>query len=312
MKKESKIYIAGHSGLVGSAVVRELRRKGYENLTGYRVDLTDRHQTWELFLKEMPNIVFNCAAHAGGIMEAINKPAEMLLDNMLIQANLTEACKEFNVKKFLNIGSSCIYPVDGEQPYTEEQLGTGKTDENWSYAMAKLAGIELCRAYNRQYGCNFMSAIPCNLYGINDNFGDNGHVIPMLIRKFHECEDMETVNVWGDGTAEREFLYSDDFAECAVMLMEKYNYEDLYDGVINVGVGKNISVDHLICLILNPIVTNIYGSWVYNEEKPSGVPSKLMDSSRIRDLGWEPKTSLQKGIEKVYEWYKNSTLNQPG
>jgi len=157
-----------------------------------------------------------------------------------------------------------------------------------------------------------MSVIPCNLYGPNDNFGDNGHVIPMLIRKFHECEDMETVNVWGDGTAEREFLYSDDFAECAVMLMEKYNYEDLYDGVINVGVGKNISVDHLICLILNPIVTNIYGSWVYNEEKPSGVPSKLMDSSRIRDLGWEPKTSLQKGIEKVYEWYKNSTLNQPG
>ena len=286
---------------------------------GYRVDLTDRHQTFTVFHKELPEYVFGAAAHAGGIMEAINKPAEMLLDNLLIQANLTEMCKDFGVKKFLNIGSSCIYPVDGEQPYREEQLGTGKTDENWSYAVAKLAGIELCRAYHKQYDCNFMTAIPCNLYGINDNFGDNGHVIPMLIRKFHEA-DGNDVFIWGDGEALREFLYVDDFAECAVMLMEKYNYEDLYDGAINVGYEIQIKIWKLAQLIAEKTIWKP-GQTIHEQcEKPYGVPSKLMDSARIRKLGWEPKTSLEVGIRRTYHWflgryggkYENSALSQSG
>jgi len=305
MKKDSRIYVAGHSGLVGSAVFRELKRKGYTNIAGYRVNLTNRWATYTLFEKELPEYVFNCAAHAGGIMEAINKPAEMLIDNLYIQANLTEACKDFRVKKLLNIGSSCIYPVDGEQPYREEQLGTGKTDENWSYAIAKLAGIELCRAYHKQYGCNFMTAIPCNMYGPNDNFGDNGHVIPMLIRKFHEAD--KPVDMWGDGNARREFLYSDDFAECAVMLMEKYNYDDLCDGVINVGTDSEYPIA-FVTFVISRIV-NMGVRFVEDKTKPSGVKSKLMDSSRIRKLGWEPKTPLYEGVKKTYEWYKNSTLN---
>jgi GDP-L-fucose synthase len=249
----------------------------------------------------LPEYVFGAAAHAGGIMEAITKPAEMLLDNLLIQSNLTEMCKDFGVKKFLNIGSSCIYPVDGEQPYREEQLGTGKTDENWSYAVAKLAGIELCRAYHKQYGCNFMTAIPCNLYGINDNFGDNGHVIPMLIRKFHEAYD--EVILWGDGTQRREFLYVDDFAECAVMLMEKYNYEDLHDGVINVGKGRDVEIrdlSRLIRKIVNPKVANIYFKGM---DESAGVKRKLMDSLRIRCTDWEPKIDLPEGVNETYKWY---------
>jgi len=309
MKKDSKIYVAGHSGLVGSAIVRELKKKGYTNVVGYRADLTNRYDTWNIFLKEQPEYVFGAAAHAGGIMEAITKPAEMLLDNLLIQSNITEACRAFDVKKFLNIGSSCIYPVDGEQPYKEEQLGTGKTDENWSYAVAKLAGIELCRAYHKQYGCNFMTAIPCNMYGNNDNFGDNGHVIPMLIRKFHEQDDVE---IWGAGNAEREFLYVDDFAECAVWLMETWDYEDLYDGVVNIGSGKSIMIYELAEIIDHNVCRVNAGSYDFNPDKPSGVKRKIMDSTIINHLGWKPKTSLQEGIRKTYEWYKNSALNQSG
>ena len=199
-------------------------------------------------------------------------------------------------------------PGRWEQTYREEQLGTGKTDENWSYAVAKLAGIELCRAYHKQYGCNFMTAIPCNMYGPNDNFGDNGHVIPMLIRKFATEKD---VHVWGDGMAKREFLYSDDFAECAVMLMEKCNYEDLYDGVINVGSEREVKIWQLCEIIDNFVRSSSRGSYYFKgeDDKPSGVPSKLMDSSRIRKFGWKPRTSLGRGIKQTYEWYKNSTSN---
>lgn len=247
-------------------------------------------------------------------MEAITKPGDMLMDNLLIQANLTEMCKEFGVRKFLNVGSSCIYPVDGEQPYKEEQLGMGKTDENWSYAVAKLAGIEMCRAYHKQYGCNFMTVIPCNMYGINDNFGENGHVIPMLIRKVAEYNG-EPIEVWGDGKALREFLYSDDFAEAAVILMEKYDYSDLYDGVINIGYGTQIPISTLFKFIVG-YIANKEVDFYYTKNKPSGVMSKLLDSSRWKELSreyddesWKPKISIGEGIVKVYEWFKNSTLN---
>lgn len=304
MKKDSRIYIAGSTGLTGSAVVRELKRKGYENLITDRVNLINPEQVAEFFSDELPDIVFNCAAHAGGIMEAIGKPAEMIYDNLMIQANIIDACNKHGVKKLLNLGSSCIYPVDAEQPYKEEQIGDGKTDENWSYAIAKIAAVEMCRAYYRQYGCNFISAIPCNLYGPNDNFGDNGHVIPMLIRKFHESKHQKgsVVKVWGDGTPRREFLYSDDFADCVVMLMEKYNYEDLCNGIVNIGCGEDVTINSLRTIV-SDVVENY--SFVKQEfDKPNGVPSKLMDSSRIRELGWEPKISLQEGIEKTYAYYR--------
>lgn len=303
MKKNSKIYVAGHTGLVGSAIVRELKRKEYDNIiTIVGIDLRKP-------LSLQAEYVFNCAAHAGGISEAINKPAEMIRDNLLIQTNVIDACKQAGVKKLLNLGSSCIYPVNGKQPYTEEQLGTGKTDENWSYAIAKLAGIEMCRAYYRQYGCNFMMAIPCNLYGPDDNFGENGHIIPSLIRKMYEWDGTDDVEVWWNGFRYREFLYVDDFAKAAVMLMERYNYDDLHDGVINMGSQQEIEIKDLANIIRNIVDTGITFRFI---DGLSGVLSKLMDSSRINALGWEPKTSLREGIEKTYRWYlADCAHNQP-
>uniref|UniRef100_A0A6H1ZGV3 Putative NADH dehydrogenase n=1 Tax=viral metagenome TaxID=1070528 RepID=A0A6H1ZGV3_9ZZZZ len=304
MEKNSRIYIAGHTGLVGSAVVRELRRRGYVRIQvsdSSVTDLRDRYKTRSWFGAYGPEYVFLCAAHAGGIKEAIGHPVEMLSDNILIQTNVINACKEFGVKKLINFGSSCLYPVDAEQPYREEQLGTGKTDENWSYAAAKLAGIELCRAHHRQYGRNFMSVIPCNIYGINDRFDEYGHVIPSLIRKFHEGG---VVELWGDGNAKREFLYSDDLAEACVLLMEGYTYSDLVDGVVNIGSGEETQICGLKAVISNTVKNYTLNTW--NFSKPSGVPSKLMDSSRMRAFGWKPKTSLEDGIRKVYGWYNNS------
>jgi len=309
MNKNSKIYVAGHKGLAGSAIVRELKRKGYENIiyeTHWDLDLTETPHVKLFFEEEKPEYIFNCAAHAGGIKEAIDKPAEMLIDNLRIQNNIVEYCKENGVKKLLNLGSSCIYPVNAPQPYKEEQLGTGRTDENWSYAIAKLAGIELCRAYHKQYGCNFITAIPCNLYGINDNFDlDKAHVIPALIRKIHEA-DFEC-EVWGNGEVNREFLYVDDFAKAAVMLMENYNYEDLYDGVINIGNGNETIIYELAGIIRNIINPLAHLTIYFNELNPSGVKSKLLNSTRIKALGWQPKTSLEEGIKKTYEWYKENS-----
>lgn len=248
--------------------------------------------------------MFLCAAHTGGISEAINKPAEMIIDNLAIQSNVIDASKEVGVKKLLFLGSSCIYPVDGKQPYNEEQLGTGKTDENWSYAVAKLAGIELCRAYHKQHECNFITAIPCNMYGINDNFGENGHVIPSLICKFYQARN-DLVEIWGDGTTKREFLYSDDFAEAAIMLMEDYNYEDLVDGVINIGTGEETSISDIVNAIS---VLNAGKRYIFNREKPNGVPCKLMDNSRITEFGWKPVTFLESGIANTVSWYNENCM----
>ena len=306
MNKDSRIYVAGGSGLVGSAIVRELISKGYYDIfTGVGTfDLRKKDHVDFVFKHHRPEYVFLAAAHAGGIKEAIDHPVEMLSDNLLIQTNVINACHQFGVKKLIFLGSSCLYPVDGKQPYTEEQIGTGKTDENWSYAVAKLAGIELCRAYHRQYGCNFMTVMPCNLYGINDRFDEYGHVVPSLIQKI-DNEKSIRVKLWGDGRAKREFLYSDDLAEACVMLMESYNYNDLTDGVINIGSGNQVSILKLYDIISDAIGKYRTMSPVMEKDKPSGVHSKLMDSSRIRAFGWEPKTSLADGIEKVYEWFKN-------
>lgn len=294
--------MAGHTGLVGSAIIRELNRTGYNNIITTSFDLRNQDNARWFIDNRRPEYVFMCAAHAGGILEAIKYPTEMLLDNLRIQNNVIEACYLYKVKKLLFLGSSCIYPVDGKQPYKEDQIGTGKTDENWAYAVAKLAGIELCRAYHRQYGCNFITAVPCNLYGPNDNFDlKKAHVIPALIRKFHEGG---VVEIWGDGLPKREFLYVDDFAEAALMLMGNYDFEDLVEGVINVGSGEEINIDSLKVLISNTIKNCTLH--LYASNKPTGVPSKLMDSSCINALGWHPETSLEDGIRKTYSWYKEN------
>jgi len=301
---------------VGSAIVRELERKGYKNLitfTSKEVDLTypddnDRYSfstTESVFGCERPEYVFLCAANVGGISKAINKPVDLLSDNLLIQTNVINACHEYGVKKLINFGSSCMYPVDGKQPYTEEQIGTGKTDENWSYAVAKLAGIELCRAYHRQYRSNFMSVIPCNLYGINDRFDEYGHVIPSLIRKFHE---QDIVRVWGNPETKREFLFSDDLAKFCVQLMEDGDYESLYDGIINVGSGEEVTMLELVETIRG-IVNNTACYSFEGKSHKSGVPSKLMDSAiAYFNFGWEAKTTLEDGIRGVYEWYRTTGL----
>ncbi|MHC4070321.1 MAG: NAD-dependent epimerase/dehydratase family protein [Planctomycetota bacterium] len=313
MNKDSKIYVAGASGLVGSAIVRELRRKGYERINRTRINLARRGSTESHFRRHFPEYVFNAAAHAGGIKEAIAYPAEMLYDNAMIQACTINACFKFKVKKLINLSSSCVYPVSATQPYVEESLGDGKTDENWSYAIAKLAGTELCRAYHKQYGCNFMTVIPCNMYGYNDNFDlEKAHVIPALIRKFHESD---TVEVWGHGpnatrvhhrngggyyTPHREFLWVDDFAEAVVMLMENHDYDDLYNGVINIGSGHEIQISQLVEHLKHVIGDR---KIVWNGEKPQGVKSKLLDSSRLKALGWSPKTPIVNGLKKLNEWY---------
>lgn len=308
MKKDSRIYVAGHSGLVGSAIVRELERKGCENIVTSDENLAKYHYP-NIFGNSL-EYVFHCAAWAGGILKAIEDPVGMLEYNLLMTTNIIRSCNDFHVKKLLNLGSSCIYPVNGKQPYTEDQIGTGKTDENWSYAVAKIAGLELCKAYHKQYGSNFITAIPSNMYGPNFKvFSENDHVIPMLIHKFHEgiSKKLPEVEIWGDGKARREFLYVDDFAQAAVMLMENFNYEDI-NGCINVGLGLDMPISDVVQAIID--ITGYEGEVVFNRDRPNGVPSKLMDSSRIRKLGWQPSTPLKVGLQKTYEFYKNRSHNK--
>jgi GDP-L-fucose synthase len=251
-----------------------------------------------------------CAAHSGGINEAITHPADMAYDNMMMQTNVIKNCYDYSVKKLLFLGSSCVYPVNGKQPYTEDQIGDGKTDENWAYASVKIAGIELCKAFHRQYGSNFITAIPCNIYGPHDNFNiEYSHVIPALLKKMYDAYD--NIEMWGDGTPEREFMYSDDFADAAVFLMENVDYDDI-DGVVNAGTGENVSIKTLLSLICNITDKNhVYPYW--NSSRPNGVKSKLMDSSKIHKLGWKHKIGIREGLERTYRWYiENRTSNQPG
>jgi GDP-L-fucose synthase len=315
MNKKSSIYITGDTGLVGSAIIRELKRRNYDHLLFAEHDIYDLRQQQAVryfFMKHKPEYVFHCAAHAGGIKEAINYPADMLFDNMMINMNVINAARMTGVKKLINLGSSCIYPVNGKQPYKETQIGKGKTDENWTYAIAKIAGIELCRAYHKQYGNNFISLIPCNLYGINDNFDyDKAHVIPALIRKFTEAKKSKSiyVSLWGNGESKREFMYVDDFAWACVEVMEKVDYDDI-DGIMNVGTGYDVSIMMLARLIQRIIYPEAV--ILRSFDGPNGIPSKLMDVSRMKKaLNWIPSTTLKEGITSVYEWYQHSAYCQP-
>lgn len=304
MQKDSKIYIAGHAGLVGSAILRNLQNNGFDNLiyqSSKELDLTDYNQTLEYFQKEKPEYVFLSAAKVGGILANRDYPADFIYQNLRIQLNVIESSRQVGVKKLLFLGSSCIYPKLAPQPIKEEYLLDGKLEEtNEPYAVAKIAGIKLCQAYNRQYGTKFISAMPTNLYGINDNFDLNtSHVLPAIIRKMHDTKinNLDTVTLWGTGNPRREFLFVDDLAEALVFLMHQYEGNDW----INVGTGEDISIKELAQTIQE--IVGYQGQIIWDTTKPDGTPRKLLDVSKINQLGWKAKTSLKDGIEQTYNWY---------
>jgi GDP-L-fucose synthase len=310
---DSKIYVAGHRGLVGSAIMRNLQENGYTNLvfrTSKQLDLTMRDQVDAFFEQEQPDYVFLAAAKVGGIVANNDYPADFIRDNLMIQTNVIDAAYQYNVKKLLFLGSTCIYPKLAAQPMREDSLLTGELEPtNEAYAIAKIAGIKMCQAYNRQHGTNFISIMPTNLYGPHDNFDLNSsHVLPALIRKFHEAKlnNAPTVEVWGTGTPKREFLYSDDLADAAIYLMNTYSGSDL----VNIGMGRDISIKELAEKIGKTIGYD--GEIVFNTSKPDGAPRKLVDVSRLKSLGWEAKIPLDDGLKMAYTWFvehiENNTL----
>ena len=309
MKKTDKIYVAGHTGLVGSSILRLLKKKGFENFVLKRhseLDLNRQEDVEGFFKKESPDYIFLAAAKVGGIHANSTYPADFIRDNLLVQSNVIDAAYRYNTKKLLFLGSSCIYPKFAPQPMKEEYLFTGELEPtNEWYAIAKIAGIKMCQAYRKQYGFNAISLMPTNLYGPGDNFDlENSHVLPALIRKFHEAKvnKKSEVVVWGTGTPKREFLYVDDLAEAALFLMKNYNEGE----IINVGAGEDISIKELAELVRE--VTDFKGDIVFDASKPDGMPLKLLDSSKINSIGWTPKMSLRDGIRSTYEWFKESLL----
>jgi GDP-L-fucose synthase len=314
MEKNSKIYIAGHNGMVGSAIERNLKSKGYNNLVftpSSEYNLIIQQVVLDFFAKEKPNYVIDAAAKVGGILANNTYRAQFIYENMMIQNNIIHAAHEYKVRKLLFLGSSCIYPKLAPQPMKEEHLLTGELENtNEPYAIAKITGIKMCENYFRQYGDNFISVMPTNLYGPNDNFDlKSSHVLPALIRKFHEAKvnDSEFVEVWGTGKPKREFLYVDDLADACVYLLENVDAEQLYDKMkishINVGCGKDLSITELVDMIAN--IVDFKGAIRYDSSKPDGTPRKLLDITRLKNLGWEPTHTLQEGIRKSYEGYKN-------
>ena len=307
MEKHSKIYIAGHRGLVGSAIKRKLEQKGYSNLiyrTSGELDLRNQQAAEEFFKTEKPDYVFLAAAKVGGIHANNTYPAEFIYDNLTIQTNVIHSAYLYKAKKILFLGSSCIYPKFAPQPMKEEHLLTGELEStNEPYAIAKIAGIKMCQAYNRQYGTNYICVMPTNLYGPNDNFDlENSHVLSALIRKFHEAkiQNKLEVEVWGTGKPRREFLYVDDLADACLFLMENYNYKDI-GAFVNIGTGEDLTIKELAETIKR--IVGYKGEMVFNTKKPDGTPRKLLDVTRIKNLGWQAKTSLEDGIKSTYEWY---------
>ena len=302
MDNNSKIFVAGHKGLVGSAIVRNLQSKGYTNiitLNRSQLDLTKENDVYCFFIMEQPEYVFNAAAKVGGIMSNKNHPADFIYDNLRIQNNIIHNAYKAGVKKLLFLGSSCIYPKFPKIPITEDQLLAGYLEpSNDSYAIAKIAGIKMCQAYRKQYGLNAISLMPTNLYGINDNFDlENSHVLPAMIRKFHEAKDK--VTLWGDGSPMREFLHVDDLAEACYTCMQNYEGEEH----INVGTGEDVTIKELAETISEVVGGNKTIEW--DVSKPNGTPRKVLNVDKIKSLGWEPKINLRDGIESTYKWYKN-------
>ncbi|MCH8326319.1 MAG: GDP-L-fucose synthase [Bacteroidetes bacterium] len=315
--KNKKIYLAGHNGMVGSAINKQLTKNGYYNLLvrpSSELDLTRQENVEKFFLNEKPEIVIMAAAKVGGILANNTYRAEYIYDNLMIETNIINSAYKTGVEKLIFLGSSCIYPKLAPQPLKEEYLLSDYLEyTNEPYAVAKIAGIKLCENYYQQYGCNFFSAMPTNLYGPNDNFDlETSHVLPALIRKFHEAKlsNKSDVILWGTGEPKREFLYVDDLAEAILFLLENVNAKDLYDnGIsqINVGTGEDLTIDELAKKISN--IVDYKGKIVYDSSKPDGTPRKLMDVSRLHKLGWKHKTSLEDGIKLAYEYFKKQNIN---
>jgi GDP-L-fucose synthase len=304
MPQDARVYVAGHAGLVGSAIVRRLERGGYSQIltaTRRELDLRDQGAVNEWFEAHRPDYVFLVAGTVGGILANSTRPAEFIYDNLMIHGTVVHASHLTNVTKLLYLGSSCIYPRHATQPITEEQLLTGPLEPtNEWYAVAKIAGIKLCQAYRRQYGSDFISAMPTNLYGPNDNFDlASSHVLPALIRKFHDARgtDANEVEIWGTGSPMREFLHVDDLADACLFLME--NYSD--DSHINVGTGVDLSIRELAEKVRQ--IVNPSASLRFDTSKPDGTPRKVLDVSRLRNLGWSPSHDLDSGIRSTYEWF---------
>jgi GDP-L-fucose synthase len=304
MRSDSRIYVAGHRGLAGSAIVRELRRQGFTHVTGKtraELDLLDSGSVKSFFEQEKPEYVFVAAAKVGGILANDTYPADFLYDNLQIQNHIIENARQSGVKKLLFLGSSCIYPKMAPQPLKEDYLLTGPLEPtNQWYAIAKIAGIKMCQAFRRQYGCDYICAMPTNLYGLNDHYDlQTSHVLPALIRKFHEAKvsGSDTVTCWGTGAPKREFLFADDLAAAVVYLMRNYSDEQ----IINVGSGSDLDIKSLAEMVQE--VIGFKGQIVWDTSKPDGTPRKLLDSSRIFALGWKPEIYLNKGIGLAYEDY---------
>lgn len=314
--KNKKIYLAGHTGMVGSAIFKELKNNGYDNLIYNELselDLRNQSTVENFFTNTKPEIVIIAAAKVGGILANNTYRAEFLYDNLMIEANLIHSSYLNNVEKLVFLGSSCIYPKLGAQPLKEEYLLSDFLEfTNEPYAIAKIAGIKLCENYYRQHGCNYISAMPTNLYGPNDNFNlETSHVLPALLRKFHEAkiEDKNSVTIWGTGKPLREFMYVEDLASAIVFLMESVNAKDIYENNIthlNVGTGKDILISDLAKLIAE--ITEFKGNIIFDPSKPDGTPRKLLDVTRINSLGWKYKTELKEGIIKTYNFFKEKYL----
>ena len=304
MKINSRIYVAGHRGLVGSAIYRLLKKRGFENLitrTHSELELMDAVAVQNFFEETKPEFVFLAAAKVGGIHANSTYPADFIRENLVIQTNVIHESWRNDVEKLMFLGSSCIYPKLCPQPISEESLLTGELEPtNEAYALAKIAGIKTCQSYNQQYGTTFISAMPTNLYGINDNFHpENSHVLPALIQRFHEAKlaDSESISIWGTGNPRREFLHSDDLADAVLFLMENYNDSE----IVNIGCGEDQTIRVLAETIRE--VVGYSGSLEFDSSRPDGTPQKILDISKIRVLGWTPEIPLKNGLEQVYQWY---------
>lgn len=304
MLKDSRIFVAGSRGLVGSAIVRKLEAEGFSNLitlSSSELDLINQSATKRFFEEKKPEYVFLAAAKVGGILANNTYPADFIYDNVMIESNIIHSAYLTGVKKLLFLGSSCIYPKFADQPIKESSLLTGELEPtNEPYAIAKILGIKMCQSYHRQYGINFISAMPTNLYGINDNFDlKNSHVLPALIRKFHEAKinNSTSVELWGTGSPYREFLYVDELADACYFLMQNYNEPD----IVNIGTGKDITIKELADLVR--AIVGFDGEIIWDTTKPDGTPRKLLDVSKLNSLGWKSSLSLKEGIENTYKWY---------